>query len=63
MTPLNRWCQQVIMLDGNLPQTANFSDWEWTQNASVSLTPGPHVVTLCFIGNAVVRTTSAPFAE
>lgn len=45
------------MLDGNLPETANYSDWKWTQNTSVALTPGSHVVTLCFVGNAVVRGT------
>lgn len=45
----------MIVLNGNLPKTANYSDWKWTQNSSVALTPGPHVVTLCFIGNAVVR--------
>lgn len=43
------------MLDSNLPETSSYSDWNWTKNASVALTPGPHVVTLCFIGNAVVR--------
>lgn len=47
--------QQVIMLNGNLAETQTYSDWAWTENASVPLTPGPHVVTLCFIGNAVVR--------
>lgn len=43
------------MLEGNLQETANYSDWKWTQNASMALTPGPHVVTLCFIGKALVR--------
>lgn len=54
------WCRQVIMLDGNLPYSASYSDWKWTENSSVVLAPGPHVVTLCFIGNAVVREASVP---
>lgn len=49
---------QVIMRNGNLPETRNYSDWAWTQNVSVALAPGPHVVTLCFIGNALVRVVS-----
>ncbi|CAM9771595.1 unnamed protein product, partial [Scytosiphon promiscuus] len=47
--------EQIIMLDSNLPETRSYFDWAWTQNYSVALAPGPHVVTLCFIGNAVVN--------
>lgn len=47
--------KQVILINGNLAQTQTYFDWAWTGNASVALTPGPHVVTLCFIGNAVVN--------
>eukprot|EP00752_Nemacystus_decipiens_P002207 g2098.t1 len=55
--------EQVIMLDGNLLASANYSDWKWTQNTSVALAPGPHVVTLCFIGNAVVNVDLLRFGD
>ncbi|CAM9259092.1 unnamed protein product, partial [Hapterophycus canaliculatus] len=55
--------EQVIMLNPNLPETRNYSDWAWTQNFSVALTPGPHVATLCFIGNAVVNVDLLKFVN
>lgn len=52
---LNVQIHQVIMLNRNLPNTGGYNTWTWTGNASMSLEPGPHVVTLCFIGNGLVN--------
>ncbi|CAN0423990.1 unnamed protein product [Pylaiella littoralis] len=49
---------QVTNAEQYLPQTQNDSDWAWTQNSSVALAPGPHVVTLCFVGKALVNNGS-----
>lgn len=48
------------MLNGNLLETKNYSDWAWTKNASVALAPGPQVVTLCFIGKALMTVSQSP---
>lgn len=42
------------MTNGNLPDTGGYAAWEMTDPASVSLERGPHVITLCFIGNGIV---------
>lgn len=42
------------MTNGNLPDTGGYAAWEMTDPASVYLKRGPHVITLCFIGNGIV---------